>query len=80
MFKAGFAAGADAVLDHTRDELPDRRYDVVLDIGGTLSGYGSDITRTFVIGPPSAEQREVHDVVRLSNERERRSRAAPGSR
>ena len=26
--------GADEVLDHTTDQLPDRRYDVILDIGG----------------------------------------------
>ncbi len=28
------ALGADAVLDHTTDALPARRYDVILDVGG----------------------------------------------
>jgi Xaa-Pro aminopeptidase len=37
---------------------------VVLDFGGFVDGYGSDTTRTVVVGEASAEQRRVHDVVR----------------
>jgi Xaa-Pro aminopeptidase len=37
---------------------------VVLDFGGLVDGYGSDITRTVHVGEPTAEEREVHDVVR----------------
>lgn len=29
--------GADAVLDYATDELPDRRYDVILDVGGNTA-------------------------------------------
>ena len=36
---------------------------VVMDIGGTLGGYPSDMTRMAVMGAPSAEYREVHGVV-----------------
>ncbi|MET0716551.1 MAG: aminopeptidase P family protein [Mycetocola sp.] len=37
---------------------------VVLDFGGLLHGYGSDTTRTVHVGEPTAEEREVHDIVR----------------
>ncbi|MGY5059848.1 aminopeptidase P family protein [Streptomyces sp. 900105755] len=41
---------------------------VVLDFGGLKDGYGSDTTRTVHVGPPSAEEREVHDIVRAAQE------------
>jgi Xaa-Pro dipeptidase len=42
-----------------------REGDVVLmDCGCTVHGYQSDISRTFVFGEPSAEQRKVWDQVR----------------
>ena len=55
---------------------------VVLDIGGTLSGYMSDTTRTiWVAGPdgiqPDAEFRRTYDLVREANERAT-NRVAPG--
>jgi Xaa-Pro aminopeptidase len=37
---------------------------VVVDFGGRKDGYCSDTTRTFSVGEPSAEQREVHEIVR----------------
>ena len=39
---------------------------VVLDFGGFVDGYGSDTTRTVQVGEPSAEQREVYEVVRAA--------------
>ncbi len=36
---------------------------IVLDFGGTVGGYGSDTTRMFHVGEPSARYLEVHDVV-----------------
>jgi Xaa-Pro aminopeptidase len=41
---------------------------VVLDFGGFVSGYGSDTTRTVVVGEPSAEQQRVYDVVRAAQQ------------
>jgi Xaa-Pro aminopeptidase len=36
---------------------------VVVDFGGRRQGYCSDVTRTFVVGEPSAELTRVHHVV-----------------
>lgn len=41
---------------------------VVLDFGGLMHGYGSDTTRTVCVGEPTAEMREVHDVVRAAQQ------------
>ncbi len=39
---------------------------VVLDFGGRLSGYASDITRTVAVGESAPQVREVHAVVRAA--------------
>jgi Xaa-Pro aminopeptidase len=39
---------------------------VVIDFGGRLGGYCSDMTRTFVVGDPTAEQEEVYDIVQVA--------------
>jgi Xaa-Pro aminopeptidase len=36
---------------------------VVIDWGAVLDGYCSDCTRTFAVGEPSAQAREVYDLV-----------------
>jgi Xaa-Pro aminopeptidase len=36
---------------------------VVIDVGALVDGYHSDMTRTFLVGEPSALQHEVYDVV-----------------
>ena len=41
---------------------------IVLDFGGLMYGYGSDTSRTVCVGEPSAEVREVHEVVRLAQQ------------
>lgn len=41
---------------------------VVLDFGGLVHGYGSDTTRTVHVGEPTAEEREIHDIVRAAQE------------
>jgi Xaa-Pro aminopeptidase len=41
---------------------------VVLDFGGRVGGYCSDMSRTVSIGRASAEMLEVHDIVRQAQE------------
>ncbi|MCY1136881.1 aminopeptidase P family protein [Actinoplanes sp. Pm04-4] len=41
---------------------------VVLDFGGLKDGYGSDTTRTVHVGPPTAGEQEVFDVVRAAQQ------------
>jgi Xaa-Pro dipeptidase len=63
--------GADAAFPHgTTRPQPLRKGDVVLiDGGGRLLGYASDITRTAVFAaPPTARQRTIWDVVRRAQE------------
>jgi Xaa-Pro aminopeptidase len=53
-------------------EAGDRRIEpgdmVVLDFGGLKDGYGSDISRTVHVGEPTAEEREVFEVVRRAQQ------------
>jgi Xaa-Pro aminopeptidase len=60
------ASGPNGALPHYRagDRLLERGDLVVLDFGGVLDGYCSDLTRTIAIAPPSAEARRVHQAVR----------------
>jgi Xaa-Pro aminopeptidase len=41
---------------------------VVLDFGGLMFGYGSDTSRTVCVGEPTAQIREVHEIVRLAQQ------------
>lgn len=36
---------------------------VTVDLGATYVGYRSDLTRTFIVGQPSEEQRKIYEVV-----------------
>lgn len=65
------ASGPNAALPHAR---PTARQVcsgdfLLIDFGAVVSGYCSDITRTFVVGRATDEQREVYEIVRLANER-----------
>lgn len=70
-FPSIVASGSNAALPHARPTL--RRLEMgdflLLDFGARVAGYCSDITRTFVLGRATSEQRELYDVVRLANER-----------
>jgi Xaa-Pro aminopeptidase len=41
---------------------------VVLDFGGRVGGYCSDLTRTVSVGPPATEAIEVHGIVRQAQQ------------
>jgi Xaa-Pro aminopeptidase len=65
------ASGANGASPH--HETGNRRIadgdTVVLDFGGAMRGYRSDITRTVHVGKSaSSEEQEVHDVVRRAQE------------
>ncbi len=36
---------------------------VIIDVGALVDGYHSDMTRSFVVGDPTAEQQHVYDLV-----------------
>lgn len=42
---------------------------VLVDAGAEIDRYTADVTRTYVVGKPSAFQRDLHDVVRGAQER-----------
>lgn len=39
---------------------------VVIDVGALVEGYHSDMTRSYVIGEPTVQQREIYDLVQVS--------------
>ena len=59
------ASGPHAALPHHRagDRILSEGDLVVLDFGGVLDGYCSDVTRTVSIGQPSAEARRLYTAV-----------------
>jgi Xaa-Pro aminopeptidase len=60
------AAGANSARPHHQpgDYLLQEGDAVILDLGARVDGYCADLTRTFVLGPPSDRFREVYRVVR----------------
>ena len=60
------AAGSNSALPHAvpTDRLLGRGQPIVVDMGLILSGYCSDMTRTFVLGPPDKRYRDIHRLVR----------------
>jgi Xaa-Pro aminopeptidase len=59
------ASGPNSALPHYRagNRVLTRGDLVVLDFGGVLDGYCSDLTRTVAVGTPDAEARRVHAAV-----------------
>ncbi|HET9453729.1 MAG TPA: aminopeptidase P family protein [Gemmatimonadaceae bacterium] len=70
-FPSIVASGPNAALPHARPgpRRVERGDFLLLDFGARVGGYCSDITRTFVVGRASDEQREFYEVVRSANER-----------
>ena len=59
------AAGPHGAMPHAqpRDHAIEDGDGVVIDMGVIVGGYCSDLTRTIVVGKPSAKFREVYDIV-----------------
>jgi Xaa-Pro aminopeptidase len=64
-FETIVAAGPNGALPHARPTgRPVAEGDlVVIDVGATVDGYRSDMTRTYVVGEPTPDQRRHLDVV-----------------
>jgi Xaa-Pro aminopeptidase len=64
-FETIVASGPNAALPHHRagDRTLERGDLVVLDFGGVLDGYCSDLTRTVSVGPPGEEVRRLYAAV-----------------
>lgn len=69
-FETIVASGENSALPHARPT--DRRISpgdlVVLDFGAVVDGYCSDMTRTVIVGEPSAEQLAMVDAVAAAQE------------
>jgi Xaa-Pro aminopeptidase len=69
-FPSIVASGPRSALPHARSS--DRRIEsgdfLLLDFGAEYHGYCSDVTRTFVVGSASKDQRDVYEIVRMANE------------
>jgi len=61
------ASGPNSALPHYRPSLNPRALRqgdfLLIDFGGVIDGYVSDITRTFVVGSSSDKQREIYALV-----------------
>jgi Xaa-Pro aminopeptidase len=54
---------------HSGDTKIEAGSAVVVDFGGSLNNYRSDITRTFHVGEPTPEFRQVYDIVNEANQK-----------
>ena len=63
------ASGPRSALPHARasKKKVERGELLLLDFGAQHEGYCSDVTRTFVVGVPTPEQRDIYGVVRDAN-------------
>jgi Xaa-Pro aminopeptidase len=63
------ASGPRSALPHARasSRIVEKGDLLLLDFGAQHKGYCSDVTRTFIVGAPTAEQREIYQVVRDAN-------------
>ncbi|WP_291163590.1 M24 family metallopeptidase [Gemmatimonas sp. UBA7669] len=70
-FETIVASGPRSALPHARasERVLAPGDFVLIDFGAIFAGYCADITRTVVLGPASARQREIHDIVREANVR-----------
>lgn len=60
--------GADTADPHVRPtgRTAQRGDLIMMDIGASVEGYGSDMTRMISLGPPNNEQREIYELVKAA--------------
>jgi Xaa-Pro aminopeptidase len=70
-FETIIASGPRTALPHARaaTRAIERGDWLLFDFGAIVEGYVSDVTRTFVVGRATEEQRAFYDVVREANAR-----------
>jgi Xaa-Pro aminopeptidase len=70
-FPTIIASGTRSSLPHARptDRTLQKGDFVLIDLGARYQGYHSDMSRTFVLGSPTEEQRRVYEVVREAQQR-----------
>jgi Xaa-Pro aminopeptidase len=63
------ASGPRSALPHARasSRVVEKGDFLLVDFGAQFQGYCSDVTRTFVAGVPTAEQRDIYQIVRDAN-------------
>jgi Xaa-Pro aminopeptidase len=79
-FETIVAAGPNSAIPHHRPtdaELAAGDF-VKIDFGAVVAGYHSDMTRTFVLGPPQQWQCEIYELVATA-QRAGREALAPGA-
>lgn len=64
-FEAIVATGRRSALPHARPTSRRLRAGdlVVVDWGAEYNGYFSDMTRSFILGPPAGEKKKIYDIV-----------------
>ncbi len=79
-FETIVAAGPHSAIPHHRptDAVLAAGDFVKIDFGALVAGYHSDMTRTFVLGPPADWQREIYAVVEAA-QRAGREALRPGA-
>ena len=74
------ASGANSAIPHagSTNKTLERGDLVLIDLGAVVNGYCSDITRSFVLGPPNTMQRAMHAAVRDALEQTTKAVATGG--
>lgn len=70
-FEPIVASGPNSALPHAgpTDRILEKGDVLLLDFGGVLDGYASDMTRVVALGVPDPEARDVYDLVHEAQER-----------
>jgi Xaa-Pro dipeptidase len=69
-FKPQVAVGANASIPHhlPSNKKVEKNEMIILDFGGQLDGYRSDIARTVSLGEPRDEMKKVYEIVKEAQE------------